>query len=486
MSINQAAYPNDKNALGVSYETAALIGKRLRQAREVKRLSPSQVSARVKIRDRYIEAIEIGDWDVLPPGLNGRGLIRLYARELNVAIPEFETFHHLQTVMVERQSESLMQASSKKSKYHPAAEESAEIIRSISRSDFQKGIHLDPDNSAHVSQVSTEEQHTSTKVYSRSAGNFNANRSVHTNNTNIVTPNIYDVLGIQLENKAVAGNSVEKPQNSSAQPDIKANVNYQTLPTAEPVKIEKIIPKNLHKVEEIAEESMVSESIHLEIQKESTFVAKDTYNSLNNSSQQEEVVRKKTFDFNPLQILVILSFIVIFIFLSLFLYSRNNSQVKVTNLSAKQIENEVGDSEPLPNSIVESNVPVIKDSEKVTKVQAQTKTSAEDDSSKTSSASISSSSVTVLEKNKVALDIERIAKLNIAGKVNLVVEADGQQIFSGVHSAGVLDIPFKTKAEIVISDSSKVSLIYEGINHGVMGYAGRKRKILLNAKPYVE
>ena len=142
MNMNQAAYQNDKNALGVTYETAALIGSRLRAAREHKRFSPSQVSARVKIRERYIEAIEIGDWDVLPPGLNGRGLIRLYARELAVAIPEFEAFHHLQTVMLEKQSESLMAASNKKSKYHPAAEESAEVIRLISRSEFQKGINL--------------------------------------------------------------------------------------------------------------------------------------------------------------------------------------------------------------------------------------------------------------------------------------------------------------------------------------------------------
>ncbi|WGL58516.1 helix-turn-helix transcriptional regulator [Pigmentibacter sp. JX0631] len=485
MSINQAAYPNDKNALGVSYETAALIGKRLRQAREVKRLSPSQVSARVKIRDRYIEAIEIGDWDVLPPGLNGRGLIRLYARELNVAIPEFETFHHLQTVMVERQSESLMQASSKKSKYHPAAEESAEIIRSISRSDFQKGINLDPDNSNHSPQNSAEESNSAAKVYSRNTGNFGANRSAHGSHTNIVTPNIYDVLGIQVENKAVSAKSAEKTHISKAQPEIKMNVNYQTLPTAEPVKIEQIIPKNVQKVEEVAEESMVSESAYQESQKENTFIEKEPIYGNNKTKQQEEVLRKKLIDFNPLQILVLLSFVIIFIFLSLFLYSRNNSQVKVTNLSAKQIENEVGDSEPLPNSLVESNIPVLKETDKVTKAQPQTKTSTEEDASK-STPNLTPQSINSAEKNKVALDIERIAKLNIAGKVNLVVEADGQQIFSGVHSAGVLDIPFKTKAEIVISDSSKVSLIYEGINHGVMGYAGRKRKILLNAKPYVE
>lgn len=470
MSINQDAYSDDKNALGVTYETAALIGKRLRQARETKRLSHSQVSARVKIRDRYIEAIEIGDWDVLPPGLNGRGLIRLYARELSVAIPEFEAFHHLQTVMVERQSESLMQAASKKSKYHPAAEESAEIIRSISRSDFQKGISLDQD---FTEQDSIDDrQGQAVKVHNRtSPGNF-ATRSVHKSASTIVTPNIYDVLGIQVEDKAFSSTN-----NAISQQETKAKSTYQqNLPTAEPVKLEHIHSQ--------AVEDSQTQATALNFKGTLQSVKNDVVNPpielpfvAGKEVSQEQKIKKKSLDFNPVQILAILSFVLTFVFLSLFLYSKNTSQIKVTNLSAKQIESEVGESEALPNSVVESNIPPIQEAKKTTPLPAQTKTVATDDKT---------TAVSSIQRNKIPIEIERIAKLNITAKVNLVVEADGKEIFSGVHAVGVLDIPFKNKAEIMILDSSKVSLIYEGINHGILGHSGRKRKITLNAKPYTD
>ncbi len=479
MSINQAAYPNDKNALGVTYETAALIGKRLRQAREVKRLSPSQVSARVKIRDRYIEAIEIGDWDVLPPGLNGRGLIRLYARELNVPLPEFETFHHLQTVMVERQSESLMQASSKKSKYHPAAEESAEIIRSISRSDFQKGISLDSDYQPHNPTSPPEENQTSTKVYNRNANNFANNRTAHASHGAIVTPNIYDVLGIQVDEK----NAPAHQHTSAKSSETNSKVSFQTLPTAEPVKLEHIIPKKEEKY--VVEETQLEFKTIPQVQNTEAIIGHEIPLNIAQETPQKEKMKKNFLDLNPIQILAILSFIMIFIFLSLFLYSRNTSQIKVTNLSAKQIESEVGDSEPLPSSVVNSNIPQAQENQKTVEVPPQTKTVASEEKGNALSTP-QAASKTTMEKSKTPVDVERVAKLNIAAKVNLVIEADGQQVFSGMHAPGVLDIPFKNRAEIVITDSSKVSLIYEGINHGIMGYAGRKRKIILNAKPYIE
>lgn len=472
MNMNQAAYQNDKNALGVTYETAALIGSRLRAAREHKRFSPSQVSARVKIRERYIEAIEIGDWDVLPPGLNGRGLIRLYARELAVAIPEFEAFHHLQTVMLEKQSESLMTASNKKSKYHPAAEESAEVIRSISRSEFQKGINLESSEYGSSSMHPDEPvpHIPSSKVYSRPV--FSQRTVASTGSASIVTPNIYDVLGLQVDDLKVQ--EIPEPEYPVAKEQ--KNIR-QNLPTAEPVKksiveIPPIVEKEKIKVEEkVFQESHVKKDLPFVTSKE---------------VKEESVIKKRVFDLNPLQIVVLLSFLMIFIFVSLFLFSRNSSQTKVTNLSAKQLENEIGESEALPNSIVNSNIPAVSEAQKATVYPPQTKTVAAEtkDTSLTPQATTSTTPVT--QKTQAIVEVERIAKLNIISKVNITIEADGKQIFSGVHSSGVLDIPFKNKSEINMSDASKVSLIYEGVNHGPLGYAGRKRKIVLNAKAYVE
>jgi cytoskeletal protein RodZ len=467
MNMTQAAYQNDKNALGVTYETAALVGSRLRQAREQKKLSPSQVSARVKIRDRYIEAIEIGDWDVLPPGLNGRGLIRLYARELSVSIPEFEAFHHLQTVMVEKQSESLMAASSKKSKYHPAAEESAEVIRSISRSDFQKSVHLDhseiptagtgtDDSSVVVNSAPSQ----NSKAYSRPVF---AQRTSSSNSNTIITPNIYEVLGIEIEEN--------KFENS--RPEFEAREvsrSKQNFPTAEPIKrtFTDVTPQvktheqtlNLHEM-----------GTGNNYKKEYSFTA-------SNEVSQEKGTKKKFLDLNTLQIVVVLGFVMVFIFVSIFLFSTNSNQIKVTNLSAKQIEKDIGESEPLPSSIIDSNIPSEKTEQKSADYPPPTQLVA----ANTKAVDATSPE----QKISHVLELERVAKLNIISKVNITIEADGKQIFSGVHATGAIDIPFKNKAELIISDASKVSLIYEGINHGSLGYSGRKRKIVLNAKPYVE
>jgi hypothetical protein len=325
MKLTQEAYQNDKNALGVTYETAALVGSRLRHARELKKLSPSQVSARVKIRDRYIDAIEIGDWDVLPPGLNGRGLIRLYARELGVSIPEFEAFHHLQTIMVEKQSESLMEASSKKSKYHPAAEESAEVIRSIYRSEYQKNAHSDhPEYHSSASDEPSFAQARNTKIYSKSLYSQN---NVTNASSSIVTPNIYEVLGLEVEEKASAtASTVEaKPKETVA--------TKRTLPTAEPIKKFTYPQESSENVEKNAVNQ--TEAIEPKIQ-----FKKDLNVSLGNKNNHSEVIREKKklkIDLNPLQIIGVMGFMMIFIFVGLFLFSRNSGQIKVTNLTAKQI-----------------------------------------------------------------------------------------------------------------------------------------------------
>lgn len=128
----------EKNALGIEYSSASVIGRRLKDAREDSSFSKEYIARKAKIRERYIDAIELGDWDVLPPGLNGRGLVRLYAKELGVPLPEFEGFNNLQTVQAEKQSENLSQNNfSKKSRYQPAAEESAEIIKIVPRSEYK-------------------------------------------------------------------------------------------------------------------------------------------------------------------------------------------------------------------------------------------------------------------------------------------------------------------------------------------------------------
>ena len=80
----------NRTALGVSSDVAQLVGERLRRAREAIGRSTSILSAKIKVREHYLVAIENGEWDELPPGLNGRGLVRIYARELSVSVPELD------------------------------------------------------------------------------------------------------------------------------------------------------------------------------------------------------------------------------------------------------------------------------------------------------------------------------------------------------------------------------------------------------------
>lgn len=467
MNMTQAAYQNDKNALGVTYETAAIVGSRLRQAREEKKLSPSQVSARVKIRDRYIEAIEIGDWDVLPPGLNGRGLIRLYARELSVPIPEFEAFHHLQTVMIEKQSENLMAFSSKKSKYHPAAEESAEVIRSISRSDFQKNANYEQSEYISIptntdsSNVLSNSSNQSSKAYSRPI--FVQKGVTSSVNSAIITPNIFDVLGID---SAQIKDETDKSEISS---DIKKVNQYnKNLPTAEPIKRSLNNSTNIQDINSV--NSVNSQNVDFDNNYQSDVIGK---------KDKKSIIRNRLAKLTTLQIVVSSSSLLAIVIVTIFLFSMNSSQIKVTNLSAKQIEHDFGDSEPLPNSMLSSEITQPQKEEILMggKTKAQGNVSAENTQSVVIPAQKDSSQTP---------SVEKVAKLNIISKVNISIEADGQQIYSGPHVSGPIDVPFKNEAEIIISDASKVSLNFEGIDHGTLGYEGRKRRIILNAKPYVE
>lgn len=60
------------------------IGQTLRQAREEKGLSLEDVQAKTKINARFLNALETGDYDVLPTPVQARGFLRNYARALGL------------------------------------------------------------------------------------------------------------------------------------------------------------------------------------------------------------------------------------------------------------------------------------------------------------------------------------------------------------------------------------------------------------------
>ncbi|RTZ41065.1 helix-turn-helix domain-containing protein [Candidimonas sp. SYP-B2681] len=62
------------------------IGPTLRSLREAKRLSPGEVSARLKFTSRQLDALETEQWDRLPTGVSLRGFVKNYARYLEADV----------------------------------------------------------------------------------------------------------------------------------------------------------------------------------------------------------------------------------------------------------------------------------------------------------------------------------------------------------------------------------------------------------------
>ncbi len=60
------------------------IGTTLREARSRRKADLSEVEAAIKIRVRYLRAMENEEWDVLPGGAYTRGFIRTYAAYLGL------------------------------------------------------------------------------------------------------------------------------------------------------------------------------------------------------------------------------------------------------------------------------------------------------------------------------------------------------------------------------------------------------------------
>jgi cytoskeleton protein RodZ len=64
------------------------LGRFLTEARTEKKLSLADVEAYTRIRQKYLEALEVGDYACLPGGATGRGFLRIYASFLGVDIDQ--------------------------------------------------------------------------------------------------------------------------------------------------------------------------------------------------------------------------------------------------------------------------------------------------------------------------------------------------------------------------------------------------------------
>src|SRR5215468_2030225 len=63
---------------------AQVLGSELRAAREARDLTLEQAEQQTRIRSKYLEALEEGNYSVLPSAVQTRGFLRNYARFLNL------------------------------------------------------------------------------------------------------------------------------------------------------------------------------------------------------------------------------------------------------------------------------------------------------------------------------------------------------------------------------------------------------------------
>ena len=195
----------NRTALGVSSDVAQLVGERLRRAREAIGRSTSILSAKIKVREHYLVAIENGEWDELPPGLNGRGLVRIYARELSVSVPELDQGANQAVMPAEQDAQAPYQVGPNKEsrtdrefgaqRVQPAAEPA--IVRAAEMPARTNAL-----KSATVKKKSSPETSPANRAPTTNVGAKTSARiglTPEEQPIDVTTPDVASILGISLD-----------------------------------------------------------------------------------------------------------------------------------------------------------------------------------------------------------------------------------------------------------------------------------------------
>ena len=194
--------------LGVTLDTAQQVGLRLRRARESYGRTTAVISARIKVREHYLIAIEEGQWNQLPPGLNGRGLVRIYARELAVTVPELDQAANQTVMPAEHDAQAPYQVGIHKKESHGVDREFGHL-RSIAEPHVPSGSTLravetparvNALNSATKSAkyIGAVESHHA-KPSQKAHGVHVIEKMPDEEPLDVVTPDVASILGINLD-----------------------------------------------------------------------------------------------------------------------------------------------------------------------------------------------------------------------------------------------------------------------------------------------
>ena len=106
----------------VELHTSEIIGQRLRQQRETRRITLEQAAAALHIRLRYVEAMDKGDFSIFPSPAQARGFLGSYVQYLNLDAEPFLAALDGDTSLLEDYDQDRQDLTGESSDDHPAGE----------------------------------------------------------------------------------------------------------------------------------------------------------------------------------------------------------------------------------------------------------------------------------------------------------------------------------------------------------------------------
>ncbi len=537
------------NGLGVTQAVAEDVGQRLREARESGRITTSNISTRIKVREHYLIAIEQGRWDELPPGLNGRGLVRIYAKELAVHVVELEPKNGSQSGTQEP-----VQAFQVVNRNSPAgralSKASIELVRSIPRSPTTLAPHISHNrktskfevrNTVAPAMLSDRDDEEPLDIITPdvanilglnlsgngddfSDSNWQLKKAEHVARPTIV-PDIPSVTAEQVASEMFVGH--EAPHKNDTNPVVQVTPPLPVIPVVQvtpplpvipvvqvtpPLPVIPVVQATENLVSTVhAMASSLSKNQEIKIETvglEEAPVHVNNFEATSNSSEILGQQKSRVFAYSVAAALMLMVG-------GGFIYQKMNQAADVSE--AVDVQKETQDAQQsgavsVEGEKIKAEDPVVVQGESIPKVDAAKPELVN------ASAPIAAPEVAVAiatadsAAQAVALQAEAVkapaiapaaaveppapaapvvapseihkATLTITNEVGIQVISDGKKVISGVRPAGELPIEFRKSAEILVEDGSRVKLSYGGWEHGVLGHAGRKRRLVLNADAF--
>jgi cytoskeletal protein RodZ len=437
---------NEEKPFGLNSKRAKEISEQFKEARVSCGKTLKEMASTVKIREHYLSAMEDGRFFDLPPGLNGRGLIRVYARELRVPIEELE---------IKSNDFSSYEKNKKQNKSHYVG---------ISEGMPYK-THVSPLNEYNAERIASTLPKEPVKVKQGlnklSEPVSNVSKMTHSNsfikkNTHqppedelaldILTPDVELVLGLSKENaEKIVGKVVKHEEQPKPSP-----VQEKYLPQTYVQNLENTEKQERFEQPKVEPDYPLSQPVSEIMEK---FAQKQK------SSSVEKL--KKPLVLGSVAVVSIAAIVTLFVS-----FSGNRGSE-----SEKAFVREISTPSPSVENPEVVASPVLSPSQEVAPQATPMP--------EVATMSVASGSVSSSEEENA---IKNSATMNVLSAVIVQITIDSNPPESKTWPAGIHTLVFDKKADLLISDGSKVSFKHGNWDTGVLGAEGRKRKITLRSE----